>query len=310
MTTADGRIAFLFPGSYVKVPMGAALAGSHPATARRFEEARALLGYPIYDLMSTGPLDALRRPTHALPAAFLASITVFYALIENGVKPDVLAGRSVGDITAAAASGAISFATGLRLVKAKGKLFESAYSQGLGSMAVIMGLARDEVQALCGLAAQRPEDVCEISSINTPNNFYVSGTRDSVDKMMALARERNASTQPIPLAMAYHSSLMKDIGREFSRTLADAAFQDPVWPLVLDHAGGITRSGREVRDLLASSTSRCVDWERRIRSLEALGISKFLELGPDQGMARFASQLQAGSSGRNIETYADVLSLR
>ena len=303
------KIAFIFPGTCVKIPMGESLIKPHPEIAALFETAEAILGRPLKRIMTEGPLEELRRPVNALPATFLASISVFNLLIKKGIRPAVLVGRSLGDITAAAASGAVTFETGMRMVKARGELFAGVSERMSGSMAVIIGMAVAEVRALCKLAERATGGICEIASINTADNCVISGHSSSLSKAVESARQKNALIIPLPLSGPYHSSLMKDTENEFLQILSGFDFQDPVFPIVSEPAGGIIRSGREVFELLSGAAGRCVDWVKRIYLLKDMHIGQFLELGPNQGMAAIAAKLLEGSSGRNIETYADIQSL-
>ena len=304
-----GQIAFIFPGTSVQARLEASCLATHAGTARLVKTAEAVLGYPLGQYMTQGAMAELRRPRHALPATFLSSLAVFYALIEEGVRPAVLLGYSLGGVTAAVASGSVAFETGLRMAQTNGELFERACAATPSGMSVIMGLTFTEVQRLCERAQRMTGGVCEVACMNTAGNFVISGTAAAIDNAAQLARRQGASTMPLPLAVACHSSLMKDSEKEFVRTLRESDFQDAVFPIVSEYADAVITSGKAVFQLIATETSRRVNWVKRIGLLNGANISRFIELGPNLGLAAMSAQLLAGTAAQNIESCADIRSL-
>lgn len=309
MPISHPKTAFVFPGTCVKVPMGESLIESCAEVAGLFKTAEEILGRPLGRIMREGPLEELQRPLNALPATFLSSISVFNVLISKGVRPSVLLGRSLGDLTSVVASGAVTFETGLRLVKLRGELFEKACAGAPGNMAVILGLMPAETAALCKLSEQQTGGICEVASINTESNCVISGHVRTVQKVIEMAQIKNASVIPLPLTRPYHSSLMKEAESEFLTALAGLHFHEPLHPVVSEPAGRVVSKGSEILELMTLTPGRCVNWVKRVGLVKNMGIGRFLELGPNQGMAAIASRLLEGTTGRNIETCEDIKSL-
>lgn len=303
------KTAFIFPGTCVKLGMGESLFGEHSEAASLLEKAEAVTGRPLGRLMRTGPLEELQRPLNSLPATFVLSLSVFDVLLAAGLRPAVVLGRSLGDLTAAVAAGALTVEAGLELVKLRGELFDAACARLDGRMAVVLNLAPEETLALCREAQRATGGVCELASINTASNCVITGQAASVDKALDLAREKRAIVIPLPLPWPSHSSLMMAAEEECLKAMAGLAFADTRFPFLSEPAGGPTAAGREVFRHLAETGGKCVNWARRVGLLKNAGVERFLELGSNQGMAVIAAKLLGGGSGRNIETSADIRSL-
>jgi [acyl-carrier-protein] S-malonyltransferase len=304
----QAKKAFLFPGHTVKVGMGFREPKLTAAAKELYSRAEKILGYEIPGLMRSGPLDQLRRTCNSQPAVFLSSLAVFYDLAALGTTPDFLAGRSLGDLTAIVASGALSFEEGLSVIKRRGEIFERACELHPGRMAVLLGASEERVRRICAEAAAETRGVCELAGVNTDSNFVVSGTFDAVNAAERKAKAGGAHTMDIAMPGAFHSSLMRDAGREFSEVLRGVEFRNPGIPIVDERSeSGFVAGRAAVKEFLTAQISTGVNWKQRIGILRASGAAVICELGLSQGMARIASGMIPNSSYHEIETHGEAV---
>ncbi|MCM2268413.1 MAG: ACP S-malonyltransferase [Elusimicrobiales bacterium] len=305
--TANGpgtaKTAFIFPGHCVSVGMGRSEPWQNPAVERLYSYAGELLGYDIKALMLAGPLERLRQTSCAQPAVFLASLSVFLELEYLGAAADLVAGRSLGDLTAVVAAGGLSPEEGLRLIKTRGEIFERACAASPGRMSVLLGLPEDTVRRICAQAACDSGEVCAVAGVNTAENFVISGGAAALAAADRAARAAGGHVMEIHMPGAFHSPLMRGAELEFSEVLAKADFREPRLPVADDRSPGGFVAGRAgLRKFLTAQISTGVDWRRRSEILRGAGVCVLCELGPSQGMARIASGAIPGSSYYEISS--------
>src|SRR6201996_8345310 len=183
------KTAFLFPGQGSQsVGMGRDLAQNFPIARQTFDEANEALGFDLAELCFNGPEEQLRLTEFTQPAIFTVSVAALRVLTEAGVTADYLAGHSLGEYSANVAAGAIEFAAAARTVRRRGQLMQEAVPAGEGTMAAILGMAPQNVAALCRDAG----GVVEPANLNTPEQTVISGAVAAVTRAVELARERGA----------------------------------------------------------------------------------------------------------------------
>jgi [acyl-carrier-protein] S-malonyltransferase len=306
MTLSTSNIAFLFPGQGSQaVGMGKELAEKYPAARQTFEEADTALGYKLSQLCFEGPEDQLRLTEITQPAILTASIAAYRVLSEKGLKPNFVAGHSLGEYSAHVAAGTFSFADAVRTVRNRGKYMQEAVPVGVGAMAAILGMELDKLTALCNDAAQG--EVCEPANINSPGQIVISGQATAIERAIKLAPERGAKKAVLlPVSAPFHCSLMKPAQERLAIDLQALQFQNPSIPVVCNVDAISLENAERSRDALIRQVTGSVKWEQSIRVLIEQGVQTFLEVGPGKVLWGLMRQIDRSKTCLNVGDEASL----
>src|SRR5262249_37538070 len=229
------KIAFLFPGQGAQyVGMAQALCDSLPAARRLFDEAAGVLDYDLLDVCAKGPKERLDSTVVSQPAIYVASLAALESL--RAQSPDVekeciaTAGLSLGEYTALAFAGVLTFADGLRLVKTRGEAMQGAADATPSGMVSVLLLSVDKVEELCVKASSA--GTIQVANLLCPGNSAVRGVKAAGAEIEKLAAEAGAKTVRLPVAGAFHTDIMKPADRTLAAALDKATLQPariPVW---------------------------------------------------------------------------------
>ena len=280
MTTSSSSIAFLFPGQGSQaVGMGKELADNYEVARRTFEEADEALGYKLSQLCFEGPEEKLKLTEITQPAILTASIAAWRVLQEKGLRPDFVAGHSLGEYSAHVAAGTLTFADAVRTVRNRGKYMQEAVPVGVGAMAAILGMPLEKVVEVARDAAQG--EVCQAANINSPEQIVISGNAGAVERAIQLATERGAKKAvSLPVSAPFHCALMQPAQDRLAADLAALQFQNPSCPVVYNVDAAVVTSAEAARDALIRQVTGAVRWEPSVRLLIDKGASLFVEVGP------------------------------
>jgi [acyl-carrier-protein] S-malonyltransferase len=306
MTIPPFCIAFLFPGQGSQaVGMGKELAGLYPAARRTFEEADEALGYKLSQVCFDGPEEQLRLTEITQPAILTASVAALRVLDEKGLRPNFVAGHSLGEYSAHVAAETITFVDAVRTVRNRGKYMQEAVPVGVGAMAAILGMDLDQVTSVCKDAAQG--EVCEPANINSPDQIVISGHTAAVERATKLADERGAKRAKIlPVSAPFHCSLMKPAEERLASNLHSLSFQDPGVSVVCNVDAGLVADANRSRDALIRQVTGSVKWEQSMRLLIGGGVQTFVEVGPGKVLCGLMRQIDRSKTCLNV---GDIASL-
>ena len=306
MTLSTSNIAFLFPGQGSQfVGMGKELAEKYPTARQTFEEADAALGYKLSQLCFDGPEDQIRLTEITQPAVLTASVAAYRVLSEKGLKPNFVAGHSLGEYSAHVAAGTFGFADAVRTVRNRGKYMQEAVPVGVGAMAAILGMDLEKVAAVCNDAAQG--QVCEPANINSPGQIVISGNAAAVERALKLTEERGAKKAVLLAVSApFHCSLMKPAQDRLTADLEALQFQNPSIPVVCNVDATSIQGAERSRDALIRQVTGSVKWEQSIRLLIAQSVQTFVEVGPGKVLWGLMRQIDRSKTCRNVGDEASL----
>jgi len=276
--------------------MGYELYEQFPEARARFEAANDHLDVDLLTLMfgldsSIGdPEEQLKQTAITQPALYTHSLAAMAVLDEKGVAPDMAAGHSLGEYSALAAVGALSFEDGLRVVRRRGELMAEAGERRPGTMAAIMGADDADVEAACEDVSEEGEGVVQTANYNAPGQVVISGDADAVEQATARVRGRAI---PLPVSGAFHSPLMEYAREGLAEVLDTVNIQEPHCPVYLNVTGQPSTDPDEIRQRLMEQLLSPVRWAQSLRHMHADGATRFVEVG--------AGDVLRGLVGRTLD---------
>ncbi|WP_415896247.1 ACP S-malonyltransferase [Neptuniibacter sp. QD57_21] len=274
-------LAFVFPGQgSQQVGMLSELAETHPVIKNTFAEASEVLGYDLWDLVQNGPEEDLNRTDKTQPALLTSGVALWRLWQEqNGAKPAVVAGHSLGEYTALVCAGAISFADGVNLVKLRGEFMQQAVPAGSGAMAAILGLADDAIEKACQEAEQG--EVVSPVNYNCPGQIVIAGEKAAVDRAIENCKEAGAKRAiPLPVSVPSHCALMRPAADKMAEELSKIEINMPEIDVVQNVTASVPASVEELKENLLAQLYSPVLWTKTIQGLVEQGLESTVECGP------------------------------
>jgi [acyl-carrier-protein] S-malonyltransferase len=275
--------------------MGRALFESSAAARAVFEEADAVLGFPLSRLCFEGPDGELQLTANTQPAVLTHSIAAFAELRSH--SPERLegagfaAGHSLGEYSAGVAVGALRFSDALRLVRRRGEFMQEAVPAGVGAMAAIIGLSAVEVEAACREVSA--DEVVSAANYNSPEQTVIAGNAGAVERASAACLARGAKRAiRLPVSAPFHSALMRPARERLQELLAATQFSDAEFPVVTNVDAEPAWRGDLLRDALVRQVDSPVRWVESVRRLAAEGVDRALEIGPGNVLAGLARRIE------------------
>lgn len=267
--------AYVFPGQGAQYPgMGKDLYDNSVEAKQLFDRANEILGFNITDIMFNGTAEELKQTKVTQPAVFLHSVILAKVL---GVKPDAVAGHSLGEFSALVVAGALSFEDGLKLVAKRALAMQACCEQQPGGMAAILGLEDAVVEECC----KAIDGVVVAANYNCPGQIVISGANEAVDKACEQLKEAGARRAlRLPVGGAFHSPLMEPARVELEKAIAEVEFHTPACP-IYQNVDAQPQSDSEAikRNVIAQLTAP-VRWTQSAQNMIADGIDSYTELGP------------------------------
>jgi [acyl-carrier-protein] S-malonyltransferase len=298
---------FVFPGQGShSVGMLAELAAQDRIVTDTFAESSVALGYDLWQLVQQGPAEKLNETVHQQPAMLAADVATWrYWLNAGGMKPDVVAGHSLGEFAALVAAGTLEFTDAVRLVRERAERMQAAVPAGVGAIAVVLGLEGDAVATACREAAQG--EVVEPVNFNSPGQAVIAGHASAVNRALEACKAAGAKRALLlPMSVPAHSSLMQPAADGFASALRAARFATPdiaYWSPVDMRSHG---TAEDVRELLIRQLASPVQWTGLVRALAAAGATTFIECGPGKVLAGLVRRIDKNLKCQALQDPASV----
>lgn len=267
--------AYVFPGQGAQFSgMGKDLYENNELAKSMFDKADEILGFPITQVMFSGSDEELKQTKVTQPAVFLHSVILAKVL---GVKPDGVAGHSLGEFSALVVAGALSFEDGLRLVAKRAMAMQKCCENNLGGMAAILGLEDEAIEQVC----QSVDGVVVAANYNCPGQLVISGADEAVDAACVKLKEAGARRAlRLPVGGAFHSPLMEAARAELEQAISEVEFNTPVCPIYQNVDAQPQSEPEVIKANIIAQLTAPVRWTQIAKNMIADGYDNFVELGP------------------------------
>jgi len=300
------KTAFVFPGQGAQYAgMGREIAEKFSVARAAFDEAEGALDFPVSQLCFDGPEDVLKLTENTQPAILTTSIALFRVLEEKGIRPDFVAGHSLGEYSALVAASAVKLSDAAALVRQRGRYMQEAVPVGTGAMAALLGLNLREVLSVCEQAAQG--QVVSPANLNSPGQIVVAGHREAIERAVSLAKQSGAKRAILlQVSAPFHCALMKPAEERLSMDLDSCSFSDLRYPLVTNVDAEPIRFKADVRSALKRQVTRPVRWHETIQRLLDEGVRTFVEVGPGKVLLGLIRSIDKSVTMLNAENEKSV----
>src|SRR5512134_1347957 len=304
--------AFVFPGQGSQaVGMGKELAEMYPAAKETFDEADAVLGFALSQLMWEGPADGLNETINTQPALYVHSVAAWRTFTHHNpnFKLAAVAGHSLGELSALTVSGALSFSDGLRLVRTRGELMKRAGELNPGGMAAILGVDIPTLDKVCA-EASTADEIVQVANDNCPGQVVISGHKPALERAMSATKAAGAKrAMPLAVSIAAHSPLMDSIQADWNTAVDACPIKDADIPVIGNvHAKPLLSADDLRADIKAQMQSR-VRWTESVREMSGSGIQAYVEAGSGTVLLGLIKRIEPGAAGYALGTPPDFEAL-
>lgn len=309
------KFAMVFPGQGSQtVGMLAELAEQFPVVIETFKQASDALGYDLWALTQQGPAEELNKTWQTQPALLAASVAIYRVWQQQypNLKPEVMAGHSLGEYSALVCAGAMDFQDAIKLVELRGKLMQQAVPEGTGAMYAIIGLDNESIIKACNEAAQG--EVVSAVNFNSPGQVVIAGAKAAVERAAAACKEAGAKRAlPLAVSVPSHCALMKPAADQLAVSLESIAVKTPETAVINNVDVKTENEAEAIRHALVRQLYSPVRWTETVEKMATSGVEILVEIGPGKVLtgltSRIVKELSAAAVNdvKSLEAVQDLL---
>ena len=259
--------------------MGRALVEAYPELRPLYEEASSVLGYDIASLCFEGPVEQLNLTEYTQPALLVSSIAALQVFKPSGITPVAVAGHSLGEYSALVAAGGMTYREAVTVVQKRGRYMAEAVPPGTGLVAALLGMTADVVREVCRDASS--VGVVAAANFNSPGQIVIAGEKAAVERAIELAKAKGCKKAvPLPVSVPVHTPLMRKAADRLAGDLASIAWSDLKMPLINNAEAKALTKASDIQASLVRQLPSSVLWEDSVRTMAAMGVTTFVEVGP------------------------------
>ena len=301
------KTAFLFAGQGAQyLGMARDLYDQHEVVRATFEEASQVLGYDLRVLIDSDE-EKLNQTRYTQPAILTTSVAIYRLLEEKGVKPDMVAGLSLGEYSALVAAGVLDFKEAVALVAKRGRYMEEAAPAGSGKMVAVLNADLASIETACkeasGLGIVTP------ANYNTPAQIVIGGEVAAVDKAVELLTAAGVKRLiPLKVSGPFHTALLEPASQRLAQALEKVKISEPLFPVVGNTEARIMEK-EQIKNLLTRQVKEPVRFYESIATMQAAGVTKFVEIGPGKILSGFVKKIDKAAGLAHVEDEASLAAL-
>ena len=293
------NLVFMFSGQGSQyVGMGKELYENYKEAKNILDSANEVLDFDLKSLIFNGPEEKLNNTKNTQPAIYTVSAMIKKVLSENGLQPAAAAGHSLGEYSALYAAGVLSFEDGLKLVRRRGELMDQADPKGLGTMAAVIGLEAEEVEAVLS----KIDGIVTIANYNSPTQVVISGEVEAVGEAEKSLAEKGAKRViPLSVSGAFHSPLMEPAKKELKNAINAVEFKEAQIPLIANVTADYVKDSAEIKSTLIKQLDNSVRWLETIEKFKEDGYTDYVEVGPGRVLKGLMRRIDRSLNAYNVE---------
>ncbi|HEL1604748.1 ACP S-malonyltransferase [Streptococcus suis] len=282
------KIAFLFAGQGAQtVGMARDLYEYSPIVRETFDQASQILGYDIRDLIDNQE-DKLHQTRYTQPAILTTSLAIYRLLAEKGIKPDMVAGLSLGEYSALVASGALAFEDAIALIAKRGEYMETAAPAGTGKMVAVLNTDVNLIEEICSTVTS---GIVSLANYNTPAQIVIGGEVAAVDEAVELLKEAGVKRMiPLNVSGPFHTALLRPASEQLAQALEQVEFADFQVELVGNTEAKVMKK-EDIKSLLTRQVMEPVRFYESIATMQEAGVTNFIEIGPGKVLSGFVKKI-------------------
>ncbi|WP_044470413.1 ACP S-malonyltransferase [Mannheimia massilioguelmaensis] len=309
------KFAMVFPGQGSQtVGMLAELAEQFPIVQETFQQASEVLGYDLWQLVQQGPAEELNKTWQTQPALLAASVSIYRVWQEQypNLKPELMAGHSLGEYSALVCAGVIDFQDAIKLVELRGKLMQQAVPEGTGAMYAIIGLDNEIIIKACKDAEQG--EVVSAVNFNSPGQVVIAGNKAAVERAAVACKEAGAKRAlPLAVSVPSHCALMKPAANQLAVSLESITFKAPSIAVINNVDVKTETDAETIRNALVRQLYSPVRWTESVERMAKNGIEVLIEIGPGKVLTGLTSRIvkelsaQAVNDVKTLNAVTEIL---